>query len=317
MKDPVIILAAPHSFTSVVCAMLGQHPQMFGLPEVHLFVAETMRERVRTCASTLPGPHHQNGLLRVVAQLFAGEQTVHTIAQAQRWVNARADRTCVSVFRELAEKVSPRMLVEKSPTTTMHSEYLQRVRRAFPNAKFIHLLRHPRSHGESNMRKRRSLALDRGKPWRAFRQNIAIPGPMAAAAARRSRVFAYIRGWYTWNMNIITFLDGLPEGQKMRVRGEDLLSEPDPYLRKIAEWLGLRTDEEAIEAMKHPERSPYACIGPANAPFGNNGAFLQAPALRRYSPAKGLQLEGVLSRREDGGELSPEVKKLAREFGYT
>ena len=51
----------------------------------------------------------------------------------------------------------------------------------------------------------------------------------------------------------------------MRVRGEDLLGEPDTYLRKIAEWLGLRTDEEAIEAMKHPEQSPYACIGPENA----------------------------------------------------
>ena len=103
----------------------------------------------------------------------------------------------------------------------------------------------------------------------------------------------------------------------MRVRGEDLLSEPDTYLRKIAEWLGLRTDEEALEAMKHPEQSPYACIGPANAPFGNNRGFLQAPALRPYSPAQKLKLEGALSRRDTGGEFSPEVKELAREFGYT
>jgi Sulfotransferase family len=297
----------PRSFTSIVCAMLGQHPQMYGLPEVHPFLAETMRERPRT---------HQKGLLRVVAQLFAEEQTVQTIAQAQRWVNARANRTCVAVFRELAEKVSPRLLVDKSPTTIMRSEYLQRVRRAFPGAKFIHLLRHPRSHGES-MRKQRSLAFDGGKPWRAFRQNTAIAGPMAAAAARRLRVFDHSRDWYTWNMNIITFLDGLPEGQRMRVLGEDLLREPDAYLRKIAEWLGLRTDEEAIEAMKHPERSPYACIGPVNAPFGNNRGFLEAPALRRNSPAKELKLEGPLSWRDDGGELSPEVKELAREFGYT
>src|SRR5260221_9464285 len=31
--DPVFILALPRSFSSVVCGMLGQHPQMYGLPE--------------------------------------------------------------------------------------------------------------------------------------------------------------------------------------------------------------------------------------------------------------------------------------------
>ena len=325
MSDPVIILAPPHSFTSIICTMLGQHPQMYGLPEVHLFVAETMQERAGWVAPprwraemiTRPG-WREHGLLRVVAQLFAGEQTAHTIARARRWVHFRANCTCVDVFRELAEKVSPRMLVDKSPSTTICSEYLQRARRAFPRAKFIHLLRHPRSYSES-MWKLRSLGVDRGKPWSAFRQNRAPHGPMGYAADRRLRAFddSIDPSWYTKHMNIVTFLDRLPEGQKMRVRGEDLLSEPDPYLREIAEWLGLRTDEDAIEAMRHPEQSPYACFGPVNAPFGNNRGFLKEPALRRNPPAKGLQLEGALSRREDGGELSPEVKELAREFGYT
>ena len=118
-------------------------------------------------------------------------------------------------------------------------------------------------------------------------------------------------------MNIMAFLDELPNEQKMRIRGEDLLGGPDPYLREIAEWLGLRRDEEAIEAMKHPERSPYACMGPVNARLGNNPGFLQAPALRPCSPAQKLQLKGDLSWPDDGGEFSPEVKELAREFGYT
>src|SRR5436190_8330718 len=144
MRNPVIILAPPHSFTSVVGTMLGQHPQMYGLPEVNLFVAETMREREGLIAG--PG-WHQHGLLRVVAQLSAGEQTVQTIAQAQRWVDGMATRTCISVFRELAEKVSPRIVVDKSPRTTMHSESLQRLRRALPLATVIHLMRHPRWSG--------------------------------------------------------------------------------------------------------------------------------------------------------------------------
>ena len=42
VADPVFVLAAPRSFSSVVCAMLGQHPELHGLPETHLFVDDTM-----------------------------------------------------------------------------------------------------------------------------------------------------------------------------------------------------------------------------------------------------------------------------------
>jgi hypothetical protein len=38
---PLFILAPPRSFTSVICGMIGQHPQMYGLPEVNLFAGET------------------------------------------------------------------------------------------------------------------------------------------------------------------------------------------------------------------------------------------------------------------------------------
>ena len=310
MRDPVIILSPPHSFTSVVGTMLGQHPQMYGLPEINLFLAETMREREGLIAGL---GWCQQGLLRVVAQLFMGQQTVETIARAQRWVDSMATRTCISVFRELAEKVSPRILVDKSPRTTMHSEYLQRARRAFPSAKFIHLLRHPSSYRES-MRKRTSFALDRRS---TFRKNAAIRRGMAGVPVRPLRTLDGMRMWYTRNMNIVTFLDGLPESQKMRIRGEDLLSEPDTYLQQIAEWLGVRTDAEAIEAMKHPEQSPYACIGPENAPHGNNSGFLNAPTLRPFSPAQKLKLAGAMSRRDNGSGFSPELKELAREFGYS
>jgi hypothetical protein len=79
--------------------------------------------------------------------------------------------------------------------------------------------------------------------------------------------------------------------------------------------LDIRTDEEAIEAMKHPERSPYACFGPVNARFGNNPGFQRAPALRRGSPKPGHS-EKSADRRKYAITLSPEVKELAREFSY-
>jgi hypothetical protein len=280
MGDPLIILAPPHSFTSVVCAMIGQHPQLYDLPEVNLFVAETMRERALDVSWS---KYHQDGLLRAVAQLTAGEQTPRAIRLAQRWIDDRAERSCVSVFEELAEEVRPRILVDKSPRTTMRCEYMQRVRRAYPNAKYIHLLRDPRSHLES----------DNGD----------------------QRAHLSVRRWYSRHINIVTFLDGLPPGQKLRVRGEDILGDPDTYLLRIAGWLDVRADEEAIEAMKHPERSPYARFGPVNARFGNNPGFQRSPALRRGSPRPGHSQRSA-DPQKYGFSFSPEVEELAREFSY-
>ena len=298
MHDPVIILAAPRSFTSVVCAILGQHPEMYGLPEVNLFVAETMRERKGILAERR---FFEHGLLRVVAQLLAGEQTVKTIALARKWLEMRLNRTCVAVFQELAEKVDPRILVDKSPRTITQCEYLQRVRRAFPKARFIHLVRHPRSQGESL--------------WK-------LGGPLAANGlgaldyGTHPPTLDYQKAWFSLNITVVTFLNSLPKEQQMRIRGEDVLADVEAHLRNIALWLGLRTDNAAIEMMKHPERSPYACLGPVNARFGNDPKFLRASELRPGRGPNRLSLAGALSWRRDGGGFSPEVKELAWEFGY-
>ena len=298
MHDPLIILAPPRSFTSVICAMLGQHPEMYGLPEVNLFATETMREREAVVARPRWSEH---GLLRAVAQLFAGEQSIQSVSLARRWLEIRADCACVHVFRELAEQVSPLRLVDKSPRTVLSCEYMQRVRRAFPNTKFIHLLRHPRSFGES-------LWQLGGRP-----------------AARKLGALDYStnpptldlqKAWYKLTVNVITFLDGVPPEQWLRIRGEDLLAEPDQHLRDVCEWLEASVDDEAIGAMKHPEQSPYACFGPVNASLGSDPGFLRAPALRPRSGGEQPTLEGPLSWREDGEGFSPEVVELANELGY-
>ena len=79
--------------------------------------------------------------------------------------------------------------------------------------------------------------------------------------------------------------------------------------------LAALTKTRAIEEMKHPERSPYACFGPPGARFGNDRFFLERPALRPER-AEPHTLVGPLPWREDGRELMPEVIELARQFGY-
>ena len=42
--QPVFLLATARSFSSVVTAMIGQHPQLAGLPELKLFCAADIAE---------------------------------------------------------------------------------------------------------------------------------------------------------------------------------------------------------------------------------------------------------------------------------
>jgi hypothetical protein len=299
VETPVILLAPPRSFTSVACHMLGQHPGLYGMPELNLFVAETIQER----AGALGRPFQNSGLLRAVAQLVAGEQTVQTVELARRWVEARSACSGVSVFHELGVRAEPRRLVEKSPLTVQRADRLQRLRRVFPYARYVHLLRHPRPQGESL--------------WKLG----GIP------AARRLDALDYSidppvvdmqRAWYSMHMTIATFLDGIPREQWIRVRGEDLLADPDTWLARLAQWLELPAGRADVEAMKHPERSPFACFGPPNAPFGNDPDFLRSPALRTdRKPAVPASLDGPLPWRDDGVTFSREVVDLAHDFGYT
>jgi hypothetical protein len=123
------------------------------------------------------------------------------------------------------------------------------------------------------------------------------------------------RSWYALNMNICEFLEAVPVQQKLRIRGEDLLSDPDRVLSQIASWMGTKTDSRSIAEMKHPERSPYSKIGPPGAQFGNDRNFLKDP-LFRWQAIKRENLEDPLSWRADGLGFLTEVRDLANKFGY-
>jgi hypothetical protein len=288
---------------------------MYGLPETHLFRDETLGARAdRVARETYPMAH---GLLRAVAELCFGAQDKLTIRKARQWLRQRSSVTTDFMFKVLADAVFPLILVDKSPSTVYSLEALKRVHDKFPGARFLHLLRHPRGHGESVMRFIRERA-HRGPipPGHWLLRITSYPSPQVHPNDRPDvPILDPQNGWYALNKNICEFLKSVPVGQQMRVRGEDLLTKPDDALREIAAWLELRTDAAAIDCMKHPERSPYAFLGPPGARYGNDSFFLQDPALRP-SQAVLHRLSGPLGWRGDGQGFFPEVKRLAREFGY-
>ncbi|MBD2183259.1 sulfotransferase family protein [Aerosakkonema funiforme] len=299
LPPPIFILASPRSFTSLVCAMLGQHPELYGVPELNLFVAETMEQLLQRFKGVLQFQLH--GLLRTVAQLYAGEQTMLSIEMARRWNLNRLDRSTGEVYAELCQKVTPLRIVDKSPAYPINPEALERIKNTFPDACYLHLIRHPKTQGESVMK---------------------IAGGMMAKAVDS---FDYSTqpptldpqyAWYKTQSNILEFLSKVPSSQQRRFRGEDVLGNPRLHLEQISKWLGISWNESILEAMLRPQDSPYAYLGPYGATLGNDPNFLKSPIFkqRKILPSS---LEGALPWRQDGKGFIPYVFKLAQDFGYS
>jgi len=176
----------------------------------------------------------------------------------------------------------------------------------------MQLTRHPQGYGESVVKALR-VAEEYGGAPRWLRKLATGPSPFPERELECD--FDPQKSWYRLNKNICEFLQFVPDEQKLRLHGEEILANPDTVLREICSWLGLRQDDETIEMMKHPERSPYACFGPQNARFGNDHFFLADPVLR---PARDItrSLNGPLSWRDDGQGFLPEVMELAERFAY-
>jgi hypothetical protein len=122
--------------------------------------------------------------------------------------------------------------------------------------------------------------------------------------------------WLRLHTLILEFLRQVPSEQQLRVRGEDLVADPAGSLPRIALWLGIRDDPEAVEAMMHPEESPYACFGPPGARLGNDANFLQTPTLRP-DRAMAHTLTGPQPWRMNAEPFSADVVELAMAFGYS
>ncbi|WP_016950031.1 sulfotransferase [Anabaena sp. PCC 7108] len=291
MHDLLIILSPPRSFSSVVSSVIGEHPQLYCFPELHLFVGDTVQEVIDLEYKKAKRYAGSPGVLRTLAQLHDGIQTTGSIVRAIAWLNERRDWTTKQLLDYLLEGVKPKIGVEKSPPTSAKPGYIERAYAFYPQAYFLHLTRHPVSARKSMQ----EFSQDRRA--RLDNQN-------------ESRIETLI-GWYQIHCNIINFTNSLPAGQTMRIKGEDVLSEPDVYLPQISEWMGLRTDKEAIEAMKHPENSPYAYVGPYPARGGNDPKFMQSPSLRS-GRVKEPSLEAFF-KKEKLDWFSDEFKKILEE----
>ncbi len=295
---PVFVLATARSYSSVVATIVGQHPQCASLPELKLFAYGSIGE----LEASLPVywsdrgiTHRSPGLVRAIAQFEFGDQNSASILAARAWLRDRSDWSGAQVLDVLLARLSPRIAVEKSPENVEDDAALQRLAAAYPRARYLHLTRHPVATQQSLEKH-----LDRTIP------GCVLPGqPMFGIAA-----------WVSAQCRILAFAATLPESRYLRVRAEDVLNDPHPQLASIASWLDLETSPDAIEAMLHPERSPFAHPGPISSGIvgGNDPAFLSDPVPRRASLPLGIAVpEGWV----ENSSLWEMTLDIATRLGYS
>jgi hypothetical protein len=313
-SDPLFILAPPLGCSWNLCAALGQHPQMYGLPETHLLIAQSVTEWLQLSADSSFTMHH--GLLRALGELMYGEQTDSTIQLAAAWLRRRSHVTTGFVMETLVERTHPRILVEKSPSMVYDANSMRRANLMFPRATFLHVVQHPRAYGEAVLGAIREMSRNGPLPAAHWLMQLAsMPAADEKGAMTTECPVDPQRPWYVLNRNICNFLETVPHRQKMWIRAEALRTNPEVVLRKIVLWMGLSAAPDCLDAMRHSERSPFAAAGPQTAAFGTD-LFLPEPNIAMDSREL-YSLEDPLPWLTGSATFAPEVKTLAKKFGYS
>ena len=272
---PLFVLSPPRSYSTVTVALLGGHPAIFGLPEMLTFSAPTVGELMSGtgCGCKAAGGDHPascrvlqvrlTGPYRAVAYLHEGSQAPEAIERATAWLRARPDWPTERLLDYVLDLAAPQVGLEKSPDTVRTDGSIARCLREYPDARFVHLTRHP-------VTAQRSIQehLDLISPAKS-------PLHLAVSAATI---------WYLSHIRILRALRTLPPHQSFRVRAEDLLAAPLEQLPPILSWLGLPHDEQTVTGMLHTERWTFAGSGPVPRLFGGDHKFMQRPALRAPEP---------------------------------
>ncbi|WP_030908124.1 sulfotransferase family protein [Streptosporangium amethystogenes] len=295
-RQPVFLLAPARSYSTVSLALLSGHHDLFGFPEMvsfsgttvgDLFVAvDGANERYRDFHTV-----RLSGISRAVAEIEFGDQEPQAIQEAHAWMRRRSSWTMGELFDHLLDGIDPLIGLEKSPETVLSDEALHRCLDTYPNARFIHLTRHPISTQRSMMSHLRALT--------------GITGTALAVRAASS--------WYLAHRRIVSVTRDLPEHQVIRVRAEDLLGEPVVRLPPILDWLCLPYDAECLARMTRTEKWRFAGMGRDRNLYGGDWKFMKSPELRP------VERPGPVAFDDDWG-LSAEIRRriieLAQELGY-
>jgi hypothetical protein len=223
-RDPIFILTAPRSGSTLLRVMLAGHARLFCPPELRLVEFETMREREASL-----GPCNFGGCSKHTCDQRHGFQRalmdLHQIDEgfSRQMIDAMLDRneTTTHAFHMLIDQAAPRSVVDKSPSYAARLEVLEKSACLFPKARYIYIHRHPGAVIESMVR------------------NGFESSPVKAETV-----------WTTRNANIQQFLSALTRERQIWVAYERFVRGPESTLREICSFLDLAFHPDVLTPYK-------------------------------------------------------------------
>lgn len=280
---PIFVLAPPLGLGAHLAACLGRHPDLVSLPAIQLLCADSPAELVKRWDGKMRFVDH--GLIRAVAVLIYGGETPETAQQAVAWLRAQQDVSSAGVLDALRAAAAPRRLIDPSFLYPVDGAAFQRMAALYPQARYIHFLRHPK---------------------------IGFPDPVSA----RNRSEAL---WLKPHLAIHAFLLKQPANAWIRLRQEALSAAPERILAGVLDWLGLAHDAKTTQGLLDRSALPdFACRGPDPSPHGVDPELVADPALARLFEAPdgaGLDRPDWEDSWEQDG-FDTETQQMARLFGY-
>ena len=296
---PVFILAAPYCGASRLAACLGRHPQLCALPELHLGLGERIGELLDVGA--LDRGLTLDGLLRALAQLHDNAQSEAAVQRGRAWLEARREAPVDGLYREILAAAGSRIVVVPDAQSPLRPLALMRLQSLAPDARWLHVVRHPFVHGVEFAR--------------ALRERLFVPPDYLDHRRRPPEIDPQIP-WLRCNSNLLEHAPLDDPARYRLVRLEDFDRQPQAVFGELCRWLGISVDRATLAAMSDPGGWPFWDYGPPSAPLGLELESYESRASGSAPTLDGFGLDAPLPWREDRAGFAAEVRELAERFDY-
>lgn len=148
-KAPIFIVGAPRSGTTLLQNLIASHPQTHSAPETHLFTKISrclLYERnlrpigKKALPAVLPGETIQRLFDDLAGFLPVSDNLLHWAATIDGTAHFSIKEIAMRLFTDLGHG-NGTIFIEKSPP---HVYFIDEIRRVFPEAKIVNIVRDPR-----------------------------------------------------------------------------------------------------------------------------------------------------------------------------
>jgi amino acid adenylation domain-containing protein len=275
-RRAIFILAPPRSGTTLLKAMLAQHPGLFAASELRLLGFETVAAR----NAAFQG---RESIWRHRLEAVLCEARHCTESEAEEVVRAfeSNSRRTEEFYALIQEAVHPRELVEKTTSYALDPAALQHADSIFDQPFYIHLTRDPAAMIASFERQRMD--------------QIYVPFPHDLTPRDAGELI-----WLIAHQNALEFLSTIPAERQHRLRFEQLVTAPEEVMRSLCSDMGIPFSPAVLDPYRNRSGSPNPEI-----PGVDDPNFLARSAID----------PGVAWTSRDN-HLAPQTAHLAAQLGY-